>query len=225
MLPTAAVPFIDINANNNKVDVPVNVLGLQTHDISAANGNLSPSQASVPAAAKPPAPASESTNAKGINGNTVNVPVNVLGLQTHDISAANGNLSPGQASVPTAQSPAPAAAEAPAPASESTNTKGINGNTVNVPVNVLGAQTHDIAAFNGNGSPNRAQPPAAQAPTPAAQAVNAQGGLNNGSSVVPAAATPVATAAPNALAGAVGGMTSALYNLASAITGATGGKA
>ncbi|KAJ4157948.1 uncharacterized protein LMH87_008500 [Akanthomyces muscarius] len=177
-----AVPFIDINANNNKLDFPINVLGFQTHDISAANGNLSPNQASVPAA----------------------------------------------------QSPAPAVAEPPAPAAESTNEKGINGNTLNFPINVLGAQTHDIAAFNGNGSPNRAQAPAAQAPVPAAQApvpvaqaVKAQGGSKNGSYVIPSTVTavPVAAAAPNALMGAVSGMTAALYNLASAITSATGGKA
>lgn len=129
--------------------------------------------------------------------------------------------------MPAAQSPAPAVAEPPAPAAESTNEKGINGNTLNFPINVLGAQTHDIAAFNGNGSPNRAQAPAAQAPVPAAQAVKAQGGSKNGSYVIPSTVTavPVAAAAPNALMGAVSGMTAALYNLASAITSATGGKA
>lgn len=156
-------------------------------------------------------------------------PINVLGFQTHDISAANGNLSPNQAPVPAAQSPAPAAAE-PASSAESSNGKGINGNTLNFPINVLGAQTHDIAAFNGNGSPNRGQAPAAQAPVPAAQAVKTQGGLNNsnnGSYLVPATVTevPAAPVAPNALMGAVSGMTSALYNLASAITSAAGGKA
>ncbi|KAM3558293.1 hypothetical protein ARSEF4850_004681 [Beauveria asiatica] len=117
--PQRLVPLIDINANNNKLDFPVNVLGLQTHDVSAANGNLSPGQAPPPAAAAAsPAPAAQapattttttttntqSPDGKGANGNTLNFPINVLGAQTHDISAFNGNLSPNRG---------PAAAAAP----------------------------------------------------------------------------------------------------------------
>ncbi|KAM3435174.1 hypothetical protein MY4824_005046 [Beauveria thailandica] len=199
--PQRLVPLIDINANNNKLDFPINVLGLQTHDVSAANGNLSPGQASAPAAAaaSPATTTTTTTNTqspdgKGANGNTLNFPINVLGAQTHDISAFNGNLSPNRG---------PAAAAAPPQAA----------NAQGVPVAAVVPQAANVQGV----------PVAAVAP----QAANAQGGLNNASYAIPTTATTVAAvAAPqNGLLGALSGMTSALYALAGAITGTMGGQA
>ncbi|KAM3499459.1 hypothetical protein MY10362_007290 [Beauveria mimosiformis] len=205
--PQRLVPLIDINANNNKLDFPINVLGLQTHDVSAANGNLSPGQASAPAAAASPAPAAQapattttntdSPDGKGANGNTLNFPINVLGAQTHDISAFNGNLSPNRG---------PAAAAAPAPP-QAANAQG-------APAPAAAPQAANVQGV----------PVAAVAPP---QAANAQGALNNASYVIPTTATTVAAvAAPqNGLMGPLSGMTSALYALAGAITGTMGGQA
>ncbi|OAA37585.1 hypothetical protein BBO_07615 [Beauveria brongniartii RCEF 3172] len=216
--PQRLVPLIDINANNNKLDFPINVLGLQTHDVSAANGNLSPGQASAPAAAASPAPAAQapatttntgSPDGKGVNGNTLNFPINVLGAQTHDISAFNGNLSPNRGPAAAAAPPQAANAQgapAPAAAPQAANVQG-------VPVAAVAPQAANVQGV----------PVAAVAP----QAVNAQGALNNASYVIPTTATTVAAvAAPQTgLMGALSGMTSALYALAGAITGTMGGQA
>ncbi|KAM3428432.1 hypothetical protein NHJ13734_008610 [Beauveria thailandica] len=223
--PQRLVPLIDINANNNKLDFPINVLGLQTHDVSAANGNLSPGQASAPAAAAAsPAPAAQapattttttttntqSPDGKGANGNTLNFPINVLGAQTHDISAFNGNLSPNRGPAAAAAPPQAADAQgapAPAAAPQAANVQG-------VPVAAVVPQAANVQGV-----------PVAAAVAP--QAANAQGGLNNASYAIPTTATTVAAvAAPqNGLLGALSGMTSALYALAGAITGTMGGQA
>ncbi|KAK8149620.1 hypothetical protein G3M48_006352 [Beauveria asiatica] len=214
--PQRLVPLIDINANNNKLDFPINVLGLQTHDVSAANGNLSPGQAPAPAAAaaSPATTTTTTTNTqspdgKGANGNTLNFPINVLGAQTHDISAFNGNLSPNRGPAAAAAPPQAANAQgAPAPAAvpQAANVQG-------VPVAAVVPQAANVQGV----------PVAAAAP----QAANAQGGLNNASYAIPTTATTVAAvAAPqNGLLGALSGMTSALYALAGAITGTIGGQA
>ncbi|KAM3540459.1 hypothetical protein ARSEF1564_006644 [Beauveria bassiana] len=234
--PQRLVPLIDINANNNKLDFPINVLGLQTHDVSAANGNLSPGQASapaaaaappaaVPAAAAPAAPApaaqapattttttTDTPKGNSANGNTLNFPINVLGAQTHDISAFNGNLSPNRG---------PAAAAAPAPP-QAANAQGGAPAAAAAAPQVANAQGAPAAAAAAPQAANVQGVAAVAAVAPQA-ANNAQGGLNTTSYVIPAtAATVAAVAAPqNGLVGALSGMTSALYALAGAITDAS----
>ncbi|KAK8928053.1 hypothetical protein VCV18_004543 [Metarhizium anisopliae] len=119
--------LIDINANNNDLKFPINVLGLQGNDVNALNGNLAGNSASngqtnnnAANGGKESAPKSDNTRTNNggttttnnvntnhasnsligvnTNGNKLDFPINVLGAQANGVTALNGNLADNSAS-------------------------------------------------------------------------------------------------------------------------------